>query len=125
MRFRGGGVGHSSTRAATDTFKNDRDGLDMISQQARKEPRTHPNMEENNGTDDDGMDELEEISDGEREIEGQDDEDQLSESELVDYGYELEGESEEEDDDDDREPGELEEDNMIVNELGTLGYAEY
>jgi hypothetical protein len=29
MRFRGGGVGHKSTRAATDLFKNDRDALDL------------------------------------------------------------------------------------------------
>jgi hypothetical protein len=28
MRFRGGGVGHKSTRGATDFFKNDRDRLD-------------------------------------------------------------------------------------------------
>jgi hypothetical protein len=28
MRFRGGGVGHKSTREATDFFKNDRDRLD-------------------------------------------------------------------------------------------------
>jgi hypothetical protein len=28
MRFRGGGVGHKSTRAATDFFKQDRDRLD-------------------------------------------------------------------------------------------------
>ena len=29
MRFRGGGVGHKSTRAATDFFKSDRDRLDV------------------------------------------------------------------------------------------------
>lgn len=29
MRFRGGGVGHKSTRQATDFFKKDRDRLDM------------------------------------------------------------------------------------------------
>jgi hypothetical protein len=28
MRFRGGGVGHKSTREATDFFKKDRDHLD-------------------------------------------------------------------------------------------------
>jgi hypothetical protein len=31
MRFRGGGVGHKSTREATDSFKKDRDQLDMKS----------------------------------------------------------------------------------------------
>lgn len=29
MRFRGGGVGHKSTREATDFFKKDRDRLDV------------------------------------------------------------------------------------------------
>ena len=29
MRFRGGGVGHTSTRAATNTFLSDRDFLDL------------------------------------------------------------------------------------------------
>lgn len=28
MRFRGGGIGHQSTREATDFFRNDRDRLD-------------------------------------------------------------------------------------------------
>ena len=28
MRFRGGGVGHKSTREATDSFRSDRDRLD-------------------------------------------------------------------------------------------------
>ena len=31
MRFRGGGVGHKSTREATDSFKKDRDQLDVKS----------------------------------------------------------------------------------------------
>jgi hypothetical protein len=31
MRFRGGGVGHKSTREATDSFKKDRDQLDIKS----------------------------------------------------------------------------------------------
>lgn len=30
MRFRGGGVGHKSTRNATDFFKSDRDKLDLM-----------------------------------------------------------------------------------------------
>ena len=30
MRFRGGGVGHRSTREATDHFKTDRDKLDIL-----------------------------------------------------------------------------------------------
>jgi hypothetical protein len=30
MRFRGGGVGHKSTREATDFFKQDRDQMDIV-----------------------------------------------------------------------------------------------
>ena len=125
MRFRGGGVGHSSTRADTDAFKDDRDGLDIISQRAR-EPQTNLNVQadEDHGMDsDDSDDEMNaENLDGEKDMEGEvDEDDQLSDSELVDYGYELEIESDEEDDD--REAGE--EDDTAVDELGTLGYADY
>ena len=35
MRFRGGGVGHKSTRSATDFFKNDRDSLDRDRRSAK------------------------------------------------------------------------------------------
>jgi hypothetical protein len=144
MRFRGGGVGHSSTRAATDTFKNDRDKLDIVSHQARKVQRTHSDMEEGDSlpedalppenalppedalpvADDDGI-----FLDGERDMEGDvDEEGQLSESELVDYGYEQkidsEEEEEEEEDNDDRESGE-EDDTTTIDELATLGYADY
>ena len=34
MRFRGGGVGHKSTRDATDFFKTDRDLLDNVQHRA-------------------------------------------------------------------------------------------
>ncbi len=37
MRFRGGGVGHKSTREATDFFKNDTDRLDTITVDDDKE----------------------------------------------------------------------------------------
>ena len=49
----------------------------------------------------------------------------MSESELVDYGYEQESESEgaEDDLDDNRESGK--EDNTTIDELTTLGYADY
>jgi hypothetical protein len=134
MRFRGGGVGHSSTRSATNSFKIDRDQLDMILQQIRKDSNTqrHPNMEEgdsdHDGTDHDVIEMDVEKSAGEREIEGEVDEEcQLSESELVDYGYEPDSElgsdEDSEEDDDDREAGE--EDDTTVDELGVLGYADY
>jgi hypothetical protein len=107
MRFRGGGVGHTSTRAATDTFKNDRDELDAKSQQARKEQAMPLNMEGEEGMDDEMN---AEDSDAECSLVEEDevDEDRLSDSELIDYGYELESESEEKgaSEEDDREGGE-------------------
>jgi hypothetical protein len=55
MRFRGGGVGHKSTREATDFFKKDRDKLDFGS-------RT---MSEDMDTDsDDAVDEVDEELEG-------------------------------------------------------------
>jgi hypothetical protein len=121
MRFRGGGVGHLSTRAASDIFKNDRDELDIPSQGARKEPPTHPNTvtDEDDGMVEDDMNAENLDGELEREIEDKVDEEvQLSDSEVVDYGYELESDSDEEDDD--REVGE-EDDTSI----GELGYGDY
>ena len=51
MRFRGGGVGHKSTREATDQFLQDRDHLDVLTmakEQANNEDLelTLPDMEE-------------------------------------------------------------------------------
>ena len=126
MRFRGGGVGHSSTRAGSDSFKNDRDDLDTAFQRARKESQTHSNADEDDKNDRDDLDsnitfqqtrkELwtadeekgdsddnemslnTDILDGERDILGDvDEEGQLSDSEVVDYGYELESDLDEED----------------------------
>jgi len=62
MRFRGGGVGHKSTREATDSFKKDRDQLDIKS-----------DIEG-----DEAMPEISEPGPGEEEIE---------EDEEEDYGY--------------------------------------
>jgi hypothetical protein len=75
--------------------------------------------EGDNGEDDD---ELEmDGSDGAGEIEGEvDEERELSDSELVDYGYEPESSDEE---DGNREAGV--EDDITVGELGPLGFAEY
>jgi hypothetical protein len=122
MRYRGGGVGHSSTQAASDIFKNDRDKLDITSHGARKELRTHSNSvaDEDDGMVEDDMNT--EILDGELEkkIEGDvDEEGQLSDSEVVDYGYDSEPESgsDEEDDDSDREVQLYEEDNTTIGEL--------
>ena len=133
MRFCGGGVGHSSTRAATDSFKNDRDQLDKISQQHRKDSHIQRNtdtgMEESdsNGIDHNDNEMNTEMSTGERKIDGEvDEESELSESELIDYGYEPEGDLElySDEDDDDRESGE--EDDTTVEEFGSLeDYGDY
>jgi hypothetical protein len=141
MRFRGGGVGHMSTRAATDVFKTDRDDLDKQSRQARREAS---NVEDEEETGDEEMngnesvrppniDDIETIIEGanvEDEVEI-DQEGELSESELIDYGYEPEIESDEDEDEDEEEPEEGEdrdvgeEDDITIDELAVLGYADY
>lgn len=113
MRFRGGGVGHTSTRDATDILKTDRDELDRRSQQARRDTITV---------------EDEDISDEEMNgNEPADREGELSESELFDYGYEPEIESDEDEEEpeeeEDRDVGE--EDDTAIDELAVLGYADY
>ena len=153
MRFRGGGVGHTSTRAATNVFKADRDVLDMKSGQntgALTDPEPF-NVEER---DDEDMAEIVEdmaedivenmaedmaenmaedmaevmaedfLVEAEAEI---DDEGDLSDSELVDYGYELGDSDSEEDGAGDEEDDDVrgEEDDAIRDELDELGYADY
>jgi hypothetical protein len=115
MRFRGGGVGHVSTRSATDTFKTDRDDLDIESQQSRK----NQPISEDDGLNGDELCEegLErDIEVGEGEV---DEEEWLSDSEVVDYGYELESDSDEEGEEDMEVH---EEDETAVNELGCEDY---
>ena len=120
MRFRGGGVGHASTRAATDVFKKDRDAMDINSRDARQ--KEYVEAQEGEGNDELADSEADSVDD-----QGDDDDD-LSESELVDYGYEKESdeeESEEEEEEagsDDEEAGE---DAGIVEELAALGFGEY
>jgi hypothetical protein len=117
MRFRGGGVGHTSTRAATNVFKTDRDILDLESHHGRQEQYAPSNVEEEEGNEDNVMD-------VEGSVAGEvDEENELSESELDDYGYEREGESESEGDEENRDVGE--EDDTTIDELGALGFAEY
>ena len=124
MRFRGSGVGHTSTRAATNTFKADRDILDTRSHQGHQEQAgallvtevtEPPDVEE------------EQDDDSEEDLEADSDEGELSESELIDYGYELEDESNSdsnaEDAEEDGEGGE--EDDTTLDELDILGYADH
>jgi hypothetical protein len=79
MRFRGGGVGHKSTREATDFFRKDRNRLDMA----------HSNIPANENNEDGPVKQLEE------DLEMEDD---IDEDEEEDFGYILvhdESESEE------------------------------
>ena len=46
MRFRGGGVGHKSTREATDFFKNDRHQLDIDRRNSRNRMDTEEDHHE-------------------------------------------------------------------------------
>jgi hypothetical protein len=135
MRFRGGGIGHTSTRAETDVFKTDRDDLDI---QSRQDQNDALDMDEEEDLGDEEMNELPFI-DIEMIIEGAkanneageevDQEGELTDSELKDYGY-YESESElESDEDSDNEEGEDreagEEDDTTIDELGVLGYGDY
>jgi hypothetical protein len=109
MRFRGGGVGHKSTREATDFFRKDRDRLDTA----------QSNIPEN-GEDSSKQEELEM-------------EDDLDEDEEEDFGYvrdeseesevenEPEGDLAAEDEDDDFGP---EDDGGVIDPdmMGELGY---
>ena len=122
MRFRGGGVGHTSTRAATNVFKADRDVLDMKSHQGHQElEQAAPHVAEPSNFEEE-QDEEESTNmvadDSEDEI---NEEGQLSESELVDYGYEGEDESDSEEEGN----GGGEEDDTTIDELDVLGYADY
>jgi hypothetical protein len=123
MRFRGGGVGHTSTRAATDFFKKDLDILDMESRRAQQERYAPLDLEDEEGNEDTG-------NDLEMDVEGSEagdvDEDELSETELVDYGYEQEGDSNSDEDGEEEEDWYVgEEEAATVDGLGALGYAEY
>jgi hypothetical protein len=78
MRFRGGGVGHKSTREATDRFLQDRDVLDLRDDE-------HPEMETHSDSDDNNDDKEGNSSAGgdENQEEWTDEDDE----EEGDYGY--------------------------------------
>ena len=123
MRFRGGGVGHTSTKAATNVFKTDRDILDL-----KRGFQDQGVMEPFNGEEQDDEEDINMTVDVVSEdLEGEINEDDLSESELVDYGYERERESDEEEAEEEEEyDGEGgEEDDLTIDELDVLGYADY
>jgi hypothetical protein len=111
MRFRGGGVGHKSTRDATDFFKSDRDLLDLAPASSELEEEEM----------DEGVEEILEI--GEDEINDSDEE--------RDYGYNLGSESKS-NPDTDEESRELDEEEFgpegdgggIDEDMVALGYSE-
>ena len=109
MRFRGGGVGHKSTRDATNFFKSDRDPLDLepvLSESEEEEP------------------EMEDIQVGEEE---------MNSDEERDYGYNCsDSESESNSDTDNELREELDEEEFgpegdgggINEDMVALGYSE-
>ena len=106
-----------STRAATDIFKDDRDTLDIESRRARQKECAPTNVEEEEDYDDIYMDSASDLGKGSEAGEAEDEEDELSESELVDYGYEEE--------DEDEEHGDMGDDDTIIEEDGALDFADY
>ncbi|KDR80175.1 hypothetical protein GALMADRAFT_62788 [Galerina marginata CBS 339.88] len=110
MRYRGGGVGHKSTREATDFFKTDRDPLD-IKRRGRKQPSGD---EIDEGDSDEG--------DGD---EGEGDTDEDDEDEM-EYGSEEEENDDDDDDDEAEEEGDdNEERDGPIEDMELLGYAEF
>jgi hypothetical protein len=105
MRYRGGGVGHTNIRDATDWFLKDRDKLDMASEQARYEKTPSKSMSADEGSEeDDEQDDDNEAEEGDGdegaggwvtvgEVEDID-EDEIDEE--LDYGYALDEEVAEE-----------------------------
>jgi hypothetical protein len=132
MRYRGGGVGHKTTREATNSFKSDRDPLD------NQEISTGFNDEDK--VDEDGtlreiQEEDGEIHDEDGEIREDDDErvrqaEEEIQEEEEDYGYAREDSEEESDMDDDAEVddeaefGPEDDGGAIDPDMDALGYAE-
>jgi hypothetical protein len=115
MRFRGGGIGHKSTREATNLFKKDRDQLDTLARSAV-----------GNVEDDEVMSEEELELELDEEDDGDEDED--------DYGYansqsdedEVEGlgDDENEDDEDKNDFGPEDDGGAVDPDMDELGYAD-
>ncbi|KAF8896765.1 GMC oxidoreductase-domain-containing protein [Gymnopilus junonius] len=96
MRFRGGGVGHKSTRAATDFFKQDRDKLDV------KKPSEVEEEEEDDGMDEEDLSDVGEIDEEEWDFgirgdqssetdDSEEDEEHLEEPDEQEFGPEGDG----------------------------------
>jgi hypothetical protein len=129
MRFRGGGVGHSSTRDATNHFLTDRHPTDL-------EPSTFTELEEPDITTDEDMGSTEAIPDMAAVLDNDcvDDEEladrELGDGELTeeaegDYGY-GNGESDDGDDgEEDEERQGLVQDEADEDEVEQLGFARF
>lgn len=131
MRFRGGGVGHKTTREATDSFKRDRDPLDDQATRAgfndSDESDSEPDGDETRIQDGEIR---EEPDDGEIQEE---EEDEKIQEEEEDYGYTREESEESDTDDDDAELlvgvdevyfGPEDDGGAIDPDMDALGYAE-
>lgn len=118
MRYWGGGVGHKSTRDATDFFLSDRDTADIQRQQQRSSSKNEKEVEDEDEDEDEDP-----PLDDENDIDVE-----ALEAEILDYGYELPDSSDESSDEetDDESAGwseyDLDEDGL--ESLGLLGFAE-
>jgi hypothetical protein len=144
MCFCGGGIGHAAMRAVTDTFKTNCDDLDIQSREARNEAF---NLEEEEMAEEELNDnetargpniDIDAIPDS-TEDDIEEEVGELSEGELLDYGYEWEIDSDEEEEGDegdieqddeeevdDEEDIEVEEEDILtIDELEELGYAAF
>lgn len=153
MRYRGGGVGHTSTREATDWFLKDRDLLDTASERARaaESQNTPMDADQDNGEGDEefrheqdrnesegGETQERETFDkehgesgsmnGDEEVNEHEEVDEEEIDEEIDYGYVL---YEEGSDEEDLIEGELADDALgaedgeeVEDELDNLGYGE-
>jgi hypothetical protein len=113
MRYRGGGVGHKSTRAATDKFIQDRDELDLPDYVA-------PTGDGENVFEDGGAEK--EVGDTAMQLDDDSDNDSVEEN-LVGAGYNLEEEDKSIEDDEDHNDAAFEEEFDYGYELDYEGAA--
>ncbi|KAF8156743.1 hypothetical protein B0H34DRAFT_798127 [Crassisporium funariophilum] len=108
MRFRGGGVGHASTREATDYFKSDRDIPDQ--------EKTSVETEDDENQSDMEVEELQDLQDVQEDA-----------NEEGDYGYTRESGDDEDSDCEagDESDGSKEDGGAVDSDMDALSYADY
>ncbi|KAJ3512102.1 hypothetical protein NLJ89_g3716 [Agrocybe chaxingu] len=127
MRFRGGGVGHNSTRQATDFFKKDRDNLDVVRGDGEEGQEDEEDNDSKNNKDED---EDEEENDKEDQEEEEKDDEEEADGNQEDYGYVQEydpdeiPEEEEELEEDEVHLGAEEDGGGVDPDVEELGYAD-